>query len=381
MHASAAHSCSLGRSGAHRLRRASAAALLAALSLSAWAGSGGPAVDYGIVYTPAATKSSTSTTYRVGYQISFGNSSGQVINNFGFTGTTLVEGSSALATIDTSAAPLPAGCVALSSTSVTCDFGTLRPGESLSFTLVYRSPTGGSALHFNNLLSYKEGGNDNPGSSTPNDSQSLPVVTNLIATADKERAGTYFTAEGGRIATGNNGVTTSTDKFSATVVVPAWVAPSLGVEILEATNLTGESCSAAYQNECRSAAVRAGGSFPAAPTGTRDERAASLLKVYLRLDSKALKGNFDINLIDVWYEPGQLVNGVFSGPGTSMPLLNCSAGEFQANDFLPYAGGSEVGDVLKHCINSRTKLSGGNDAAGDVVLEIYETENGRVSLK
>lgn len=371
---------SAARVGVRRWRALGVAALLAVPGLSAWAASDGPGVAYGIVYTPAATRSSATSPYRVGYQVSFANTSGQVVNNFIFTGATVVEDASVPAPLDTVAGPLPAACAALSSTVVRCDFGALRPGESRSFTLVYRTPTAGSALRFDNLLTYKEGSNDNPASSTPNDSKAQPVVTSLLAVLDKERAGTYFTSAGGRLATGSNGVTTTADKFSTAVVVPAWVAPSLGVEILEDTNLTVPSCSAAYQNECRSAAVRAGGSFPAAASGSREERAAALLKLYLRLDAKALKGNFDINLIEVWYEPGELVDGVFSAAGASLPLKNCSDASFGDNDSLPYAGAAYPHE-LKHCINSRVKLSGGNDAAGDVLLEIYETENGRVSLK
>jgi hypothetical protein len=340
---------------------------------TAWAAKAGPAVAFTIDQTPAATVSTDSAPSEIGYGIQVSNAGKSTVNSVVLTAPLSVTATGGTAATFVQVIGANATQCTIGATTVSCSFGSFVTGSGAEVTFIYRSPTAGSEVSFSATLTYKEGTTDRSPNSAPNDSQTRTVVTALLAAGDFRQAGTYLRSNGGTVQTGNQAITTETDPWSTRVIVPGTTsAAAIGVELFE--DEQAESCAFAFT--CGRSAVRAPGSYPAGASTDRAQAAASLLKLYYRLDAKTAKGN--ASAIGLYYEPGVLKNGVFTPTGAKFVLLECSDDTFAANNYLPYAGA--VGEQYKRCINSRTTLSGSDVDFKDVVIEVYLTENGRVSL-
>lgn len=336
---------------------------------AAWAAQTGPDVTFTIDATDAATLSRESPRLdsRTGYLVRLANSSGQVINEVSFRASTAVSPSgSPAATLDTSV--LPPGCGAGSTANaVTCSFGQLRPGQGVTFTLVFNTPTAGDEVALTGIATYKEGPKDRNGNPPRNDTRTLVVATRLLP-ADAVAAATYISPVGGTLFTGAV-VTNLADTWSTRIVVPS-ASRVIGVKLFE--DVQDESCSPSF-SKCVRSSIRADGVFPA----------PGYLTVYLRLDATLIASYANLANFGLNYTPGTLTFDVATGQyaftptAASFPLLDCSV----LPNGVPQAGA--VAEDQKRCIQSRRKLltADGPDAFGDVLFEIRLTENGRVSLR
>lgn len=224
-----------------------------ALPMSALAGAGtlttvvtplSPAVTYSSLATTSPARPALNTY--IGYAISIANVGGNTINNISFTGASSVTDADETAVFSSAEG---ATCTATAgSGTINCAIGQLRAGQSFpTFAVFFKAPVKDTAsplpdgnaancaatdcVSFSGITYYAE---------TTGGANSVPVNSTLPWTADAVTLGTFnptlvksaVQKSGGSLFTGSGGVSSSTDPFATSVVVPA-SATFTTAEILE----------------------------------------------------------------------------------------------------------------------------------------------------
>jgi hypothetical protein len=193
---------------------------------------GAPAITV-VVDTP---QPATVTQGRpVAYPVTVTNNGTSTVNHATLSGSTSVP-----ATFITS---YPVG--ACSATAV-CDIGTLAGGGSYSVILVYKAPPTVGTFNFTAEFVGGEGGSDNEGPASHQDTFRTSVPTEVIATS-VDVVHEYALREGGIVSTGiGDGVVTAANPHGTSVQIPG--TPE-GVET-KVEDVTGSNCPAELANQC-----------------------------------------------------------------------------------------------------------------------------------
>jgi hypothetical protein len=193
---------------------------------------GAPAITV-VVDTP---QPATVTQGRpVAYPVTVTNNGTSTVNHATLSGSTSVP-----ATFITS---YPVGAC---STAAVCDIGTLAGGGSYSVILVYQAPTTVGTFNFTATFTGGEGGNDNEGPASHQDTFRSSVPTHVVAFST-DSVHQYALAGGAEVSTGiENGVVTTGNPHGTSVVVPV---TEQGVET-KIEDVTDSSCPAELANQC-----------------------------------------------------------------------------------------------------------------------------------
>ncbi len=190
------------------------------------------AVTYSVAASTAPVRAALNTT--IGYVVSISNAGGNTINNVRFTGAAVPTDAQETATLSSIEGRI---CTVTGPSSIDCAIGQLRAGQSAeSFAVFFNAPvkdnlsplpdgdssncTATDCVLFSGITYYAEGtgglANSTPINSTVAWSAGLVTLgtfsTSLVESALEKKGGTLFT--------GSGGVTTGTDPFTTSVVVP-----------------------------------------------------------------------------------------------------------------------------------------------------------------
>lgn len=331
------------------------------------------------------------STTQAAYRVDIVNNSTNVLNEVRFSAGTRVDaGPAATRYVEDSSADC--GLAPGSQTQLSCSFGQLRSGsaspadKSRSFIVVFEAPASGERLYLDWVATYKEGGTDNNGNSSPsNDSQSGSAFASLVTSAfssDKQLR-SYVAAATGALLFTRTGVPSDTDPWTTTVQVPSGV---LSTEARIVEDSDPNSCSPVVPT-CVRSALSVPGQYTDATPLNADVR---FLVTILRRDASTIPTGAQIAKSPVFYEPGALdANGAFqpSYPGNAafpVQLKLCSA--IGGAPSVPAAGTAPaLAAQQSHCIKSFQEYSK-NPAkappglAGDWEWVIWGVENGRISF-
>jgi hypothetical protein len=273
---------------------------------SAWAGAGelttvvtplAPAVTYSSMASTSPVRPALDTY--VGYLVRIGNAGGNTINNVRFVGATTVtdaQEQALFASVDGAA-----GCqTGADQTSISCDFGQLRSGESAPpFVVFFKAPvkdsvsptpdgqagacTSTDCVTFSGITYYAEGtgGLEN---STPQNSTVTWSSSVTLGTFNPALVKSAVQKSGGKLFTGSGGLSVGDDRFATTVVVPAG-AVATTAEIAEVSEPV---CS--VLSSCFTSVITIPGIF------------SPYLTITLRLDVAAIPKGTKIESVTVQYE-------------------------------------------------------------------------------
>jgi hypothetical protein len=193
---------------------------------------GAPAISV-VVDTP---QPATVTQDRpVAYPVTVTNQGTSTVNHATLSGTTTVP-----ATFITSYPE--AAC----SSAAVCDIGTLAAGGSYTVILVYRAPMTVGTFDFTATFVGGEGGSDNEGPASHQDTFRTTVATEVIATS-VDTVHEYALREGATVSTGiGDGAVTASNPHGTTVKIPG---TPLGVET-KVEDVTDSSCPAELDDQC-----------------------------------------------------------------------------------------------------------------------------------
>ncbi len=108
--------------------------------------------------------------------------------------------------------------------TVSCILTDLAPGAKTEFIVVFKAPTSGARIDFNWTAGGSEGRGDGKGCCSQ--SSPTPVQTTLVDPITnpsfKAEAKTFVKPTGGTVFTGNEAITTESDGWSTTVVIPGF---------------------------------------------------------------------------------------------------------------------------------------------------------------
>lgn len=366
----------------------------ALLALAGPARAADPNVSITVTPIPAVVnlRVLTSST-QAAYRVDIVNNSTNVLNDVRFTASTRVDPAAVPAGtryVEDSSANC--GLAPGSQTQLTCSFGQLRSGsaspadKSRSFIVVFEAPSAGERLHLDWLATYKEGGTDNNGNSSPtNDSQSGSAFATLVTSAasDDKQLRSYVAAATGGLLFTRTGVPSDSDPWTTTVQIPSGV---LSTEARIVEDSDPNSCSPVVPT-CVRSALSVPGLYTDATPLNADVR---FLVTTLRRDASTIPTGAQIAKSPVFYEPGALdANGVFQPtyPGNAafpVQLRLCSA--MGGAPSVPAPGTPPaLAAQQSHCIKSFQEYSK-NPAkappglAGDWEWVIWGVENGRISF-
>lgn len=193
------------------------------------------AVTYSVAASTAPVRAALNTT--IGYVVSITNVGGNTINNVRFTGTAAATDEQETATLSSIEGRI---CTVTLPSTIDCAIGQLRAGQSAdSFAVFFNAPvkdsvsplldgnssncTATDCVLFSGITFYAEG--------TGGLANSTPLNSTVAWSAGPVTLGTFSTSlvrsalekKGGTLFTGSGGVTTGTDPFTTSVVVPASV--------------------------------------------------------------------------------------------------------------------------------------------------------------
>ena len=276
---------------------------------------------------------------------------------------------------------------------MSCSFCQLRgagadpAANSRSFVVVFEAPTSGERLYLDYGATYKEGGTDNNGNSSPtNDSQTGSAFATLVtsaASSDKQLR-SYFARTTGALLYTRTGVPSDTDTWTTAVQIPAGVA-SGEARIVE--DSPASSCSNPVIPTCVRTAIRVPGSYPDATPLDGDVR---FLVFTLRRDATTIPTGAQIAKSPLYYTPGTIdENGVFVETypnSTEFPVQLKLCKDIGGAPSVAAAGTPPaIAAQQQHCIKSFQEYSK-NPAkappglAGDWEWVLWATENGRISF-
>ena len=333
----------------------------------------------------------TSTT-QAAYAVTLVNRSTNVLNDVRFTARTRVDAAGAgTGFVEGNYARFGA-TPGSNGTAVSCSFGQLRGGgadpaaNSRSFVVVFEAPASGERLYLDYGATYKEGGTDNNGNSSPtNDSQTGSAFATLVtsaASSDKQLR-SYFARTTGALLYTRTGVPSDTDAWTTTIQIPSGVV-SGEARIVEDSD--PNSCSPVLPN-CVRSAVRVPGSYPDETPLDADVR---FLVFTLRRDATTIPTGAQIAKSPIYYTPGTIDDtGAFvpAYPGsTAFPVQLKLCKDIGGAPSVAAAGTPPaITAQQQHCIKSFQEYSK-NPAkappglAGDWEWVIWATENGRMEF-
>lgn len=321
------------------------------------------------------TKAGSPNPFYVGYQVTVSNVGGNTVNNVRFFGWTTVTDPDESAPFSQPPAN-DATCSAIANPpslnlpanarTISCDFGQMRAGSSVSFTVFFDAPVKDTnsptpngvagqcaatdCVHFRGFTAYSEGSNDS-GGSNPNDSNSWLAGEVLLGTPDPTQVKTAVSKAGGVFFTGGQ-IATSSDTWTTTVSVPATTAVTTA-EILEEVTLGG--C-AADLTTCAATTLAIPGTF-------------AKLIITLRRDASTIANGAKISSARIYYSSPTTPDPRITYPYEVLPCTDTTYGP------LP--------QVAIPCLNKRTdftkKTAPTAEWIGDWQFEIFALDNGRYS--
>jgi hypothetical protein len=250
----------------------------------------------------------------VGYTVQIANAGGNTINDIRFTGSVSATDASEVATLTSVDG---ATCTTIG-TTLSCSITQLKAGQvaptfAVFFSAPVRNPVAPlpngvldacdttDCLKFSGVLFYAEqtnGGNPAPNSVftwTPAFAAlGTPSFTNVRSAVPKS-GGSYFTGDGG--------ITTPTDPFTASVVVPAGTTYTTA-DITESTTTVISDSNCVNFTVCQKAQITVPGTF------------SPYLQIVLRLDSSFIPHGLNINSINLHYEGSPTPLGLCASPTT-----------------------------------------------------------------
>jgi len=306
----------------------------------------------------------------VGYAVTVKNEGGNTINNIRFVGTAAADGPNEIAVYAPSSDG-PSCTTSPVQNEISCSIGQLKAGVPFpTFAVFFKAPVkGGSGtdfLRFSGTLFYAEG------SPTPVNSTKAWVADPVeLGTTNPEKVKSGVRKEGGAIFTGS-GIPTPGDNFATSLNVPALpAANSFGfAELFESTPSALNICpsNVACLNFVDVAVKdKEGGSKITFTPAVVTDPLAQYLVVKLVRDSTAFQGS--INNVQVYYV-SEVAPGSNVGYASIPPCAN---------------GGDPLGGQPR-CVFSRRVLKKNDpevkanpQLAGDALIIILETENGRIA--
>jgi hypothetical protein len=333
-----------------------------------------PLVDATVVAVPeVVTLSRPDATppasYYAAYEVKIVNNSTNVLNNVRFVAYTVVAGSNAFAPFVTDA--LSPNCVAVAApagapanaSAIECVLGQLRGGggttATSSFTVIFKSPSAGSAINLNWQAFYAEGTNDNPGAGH-GDGSDLGVATTPLGTPEATKIKTYVPTGGGTFFTGVDGIPRPGDLWTSKVTVPS-VAKA---EVQESINVA--SCGSDLLI-CVATSLRIPGTFAS-------------LEIVLRRDATTFKTGAKIANASLYYQP-EVFNTTtlaWETVGSPVPIVPCIG-----LDGVTVPTGQKRCEVKSLRREYTRKFVNDNslppDLIGDWEFHLRALENGKVS--
>jgi hypothetical protein len=201
-------------------------------------------------------------------------------------------------------------------TSVSCDFGQMRPGDTKDFVVVYQSPVNTNAAATNKVtysaLTYYAEGTGGPKSKPTNSTAGGSAFATLqAATPDSANS----VVPGG--STGFTLYTLPNDVFSTRVTLPAQ-ANAVPASILEAPLVSGQDCNN-FQT-CYQSTITIPGTF------------SPYLTIELHLDAANIKPGTQIGSVQIWYDYPNPANPLET---LSYPVGLCSTPTTPLGNGLP----------------------------------------------
>jgi len=175
------------------------------------------------------------------YQVNIINGGSSALNRVFLNGTASNIGGADPILYDSFVATKPGDLcgVGAANNRVACTLLSLAPGESTTFVVVFKGPKNGTRIDF----VWTAGGFEGNGGGNGCCSQTNTASTNLVDPSTdasfKSQAKTFVKpSTGGTLFTGSEAITTSSDGWSTTVVVPSYTAQSFTVAAINERNNT-----------------------------------------------------------------------------------------------------------------------------------------------
>lgn len=266
-----------------------------------------PAVTYGINATASPPRLAL-VTY-VGYTVAIKNVGGNTVNHVRFTAATSVTDLQEKATFSSADG---ASCTAsLDLTAIECTIGQLRAGESFpTFAVFFKAPVkitngvadgvGEDRVKFSGITYYVEGtGGLNSPQQNSTTLWSAGAVT--LGTSNATLVKSALPKGGGLFFTGDNAITSSTDRFAVSLTVPP--APTYStVELRESDVSANINCrSLNHFVTCYQSAITI-------PRLVFSSTSGSYLTIILRVDAANIKPDTKISNVLIQYYDGDGVS-------------------------------------------------------------------------
>jgi hypothetical protein len=212
-------------------------AVIVALTSSAAWGQADPRISIVVIPTPdkvtlsrPADKILPLDTFAA-FRVTFENGARSALSRVFLNGTATNFGGADTVVYDSFIATNPGDTCAVGSApnTVSCSLASLEPGASTEFIVVFKAPMNGARIDFN----WTAGGSEGQGGGQGCCSQTGLAQTTLVdPTTDpsfKTEAKTFVRPTGGTLFTGSEAITTSSDGWSTTVVVPNFTSQAFTV--------------------------------------------------------------------------------------------------------------------------------------------------------
>jgi len=212
-------------------------AVIVALTSSAAWGQADPQISIVVVPTPdKVTLSRGSLDTFAAFRVTFANGARSALDRVFLNGTATNFGGTDPVVYDSFIAiTTPTDTCEVGSTpnTVSCSLTSLAPGASTDFIVVFKAPKNGARIDFN----WTAGGSEGKGGGGGCCSQAGLAQTTLVdPTTDpsfKTEAKTFVRPTGGTVFTGNEAITTPSDGWSTTVVVPGFTSQAFTVATIK----------------------------------------------------------------------------------------------------------------------------------------------------
>lgn len=282
-----------------------ATAILAGFVMSnaAWAAPHDPGITATVTPVPETVSLSrdaattpvviTAQNTYASYLVSIQNHTTNALNGVTFSATTAVETAvTKTAPIESQSAyvvipisPASPSCALTTATKIFCTFGTLSPGSSaVSFVVVVKAPTAGTAINVNWIVTGYEGNSSN-GCCTFNATARTQLITQDDPAVRTELK-SFVKGTGGTFFTGNTAVATAADPWTTSVIVP----PAFSALYTTATILEGAGSGSCAPDllTCNASTLTIPGTF-------------GYLTITLRRDASTIKPGAKIVNAKVYY--------------------------------------------------------------------------------
>lgn len=321
-----------------------AAAAMLVAAMPAFAGAG--------IVTTTVTALASNVTYSdasksldiyIGYEVAIGSDSGNTntINNVVFTGTASATDAAEKPTF-LSADGATCTTTNTDRTAIRCAIGQLRPGQSRTFAVFFRSPTkvinliadalGTDFAQFSGITYYAEG-TGGPKSPPQNSTVLWSAADVELGTSNPTTVKSSVPKAGGKFFTGD-GVSTIADPFATLVTVPAALTYTEEALISETTFSIAEGC--VSFTPCYLSQVTVPGEF-------------EYLQIVLRQDASTINPGVKIGSVNIWYDGSGAVDdsyhgyiGACSNPTTPMSDRPCIASSKYYKRMQDTAGNADL---------------------------------------